>query len=427
MKLRVLLAVVSLFLSLAISADHKLNECAGCWIAVALTPAVDETLGVNVHFIDPQPGEVKMIASAGFRWVRTDLKWELTERQRGKYDFSPYDGLLKELDAFNIRALFILDYGNPLYTEGKSVRTPAARKAFVSWAIAAAKHFSGRGAVWEIFNEPNTAMFWPPRPNVDEYQALASEVGRAFRASVPDELLIGPATSKIDLHFLDSCFKSKLMQDWFAVSFHPYRQTAPETAASEYARLREMIRSYDFTGSQSRFPLVSSEWGYSSAWSRMDEENQAVMLTREFLTNVANGIQISIWYDWREGTDPNEPEDHFGLVRNAYRRGQDPAYDPKPAYFAAKTLTKVLGGYRYRQRLNVGGDDDYVLVFVKDGESRFVAWTSSPLVSHVTVNNVTGDYAVVGAKGESAGVIGSKTGGLYLELTTAPKYLIPIP
>ena len=75
-----------------------------------------------------------------------------------------------------MRALFILDYGNPLYTRGKSVRTAEAREAFARWAVAAAKHFSGRGINWEVFNEPNHPIFWPPKPNVNEYAALAVEV-----------------------------------------------------------------------------------------------------------------------------------------------------------------------------------------------------------------------------------------------------------
>jgi len=430
MKLRTALAIVSLFLSLAISADHKSNECPGCWIAPAGVPTVDQALGVNVHFTDPQPGEVRMIADAGFHWVRTDFKWELTERERGKYDFSAYDRLLKELDAFKLRALFILDYGNPLYTEGKSVRTSTAREAFVRWSLAAARHFSGRGVVWELFNEPNTQMFWPPQPNVEEYKALASEVGRAFHASVPNEQLIGPATSKIDFHFLDSCFKSKLIDDWSAISVHPYRQTNPETVASEYARLREMINRYGterVSPTEKDMPIVSSEWGYSSAWSRMNEDIQAVMLTREFLTNIANGIQISIWYDWRDdGNEADEPEDHFGLVRNAYRSGQTVPYDPKPAYVAAKTLTSVLNGYRFQERLNVGNADDYVLVFVKDGERRFATCTNSPIARRVMINHLAGQYSAVTAKGESATRITPTKGALTLELTSTPKYLIPI-
>src|SRR5204863_8252992 len=116
MKLRSVLAIVALFLSLVISADNRSTECAGCWMPMSNSPTVEESLGVNVHFIEPKPGEVKMIAEAGFRWVRTDFIWEATERERGRYDFSAYDQLLKQLDEFHLRALFILDYGNHLYT-----------------------------------------------------------------------------------------------------------------------------------------------------------------------------------------------------------------------------------------------------------------------------------------------------------------------
>src|ERR1043166_7163057 len=169
MKMRFVLAAVSLVLSLAISADNRSIECHGCGESSPDAATVEESLGVNVHFIDPQPGEVKMIAEAGFRWIRTDFVWEITERDAGRYDFSAYDRLVKELAEFGIHPLFILDYGNPLYTKGKSVRTPEARAAFSRWAVAAARHFAGRGVIWELFNEPNNQMFWPPAPAAEEY------------------------------------------------------------------------------------------------------------------------------------------------------------------------------------------------------------------------------------------------------------------
>src|SRR6185295_8212862 len=330
MKLRSLLAIVSLFLSLVISADNRSTECAGCWMRVTNSPTVDESLGVNVHFIDPKPGEVKMIAEAGFRWVRTDFIWEVTERERGRYDFSAYDSLLKQLDEFHIRALFILDYGNSLYTNGKSVRTPEARAAFARWAVAAARHFSNRGVIWELFNEPNNTMFWPPQPNAEEYNALAQEVGRAFRDAAPNEQLIGPAVDSNDLKFLQSCLNGRSHDWWSALSVHPYRETNPETAATNYARLREMMGKADSGGRQLK--IISSEWGYSSAWPRMNDDRQAIMLTRQFLTNLANGIPLSIWYDWQDdGVDPNEDEHHFGLVRYADKSGTS-IFQPKPAF-----------------------------------------------------------------------------------------------
>src|SRR2546427_9570865 len=301
-------------------------------------PAIPEGIGVNIHFTDPQPGEMKMIAAAGFRWVRMDFKWDATERERGHYDFSAYDRLMQSLDQFKLRALFILDYGNPLY--GTPPRTEFARQAFAGWAVAAAKHFANRGVTWEMYNEPNVPMFWPPRPNVDEYIVLALTVGRAFRVNVPTEKLIGPATSGIDFNFLEACFKAGLLDYWSAVSVHPYRRTNPEGAANEYCRLCQMVDQYrprvrtrsgsDGPGlgrvsdddptvrsasggngswGDTTIPIISGEWGFSSAWPRIDEAKQSALLTRELLTNAANDIPISIWYDWREdGTDTEDPE-----------------------------------------------------------------------------------------------------------------------
>src|ERR1041384_8515022 len=91
MKLRSAIAIVSLALSLFTSADHRSIKCEGCCHPPAEPIAIREAFGVNVHFVDPDPSEIKTIADAGFRWVRTDFKWELTEVERDKYDFSIYE------------------------------------------------------------------------------------------------------------------------------------------------------------------------------------------------------------------------------------------------------------------------------------------------------------------------------------------------
>src|SRR5260221_10746616 len=170
------------------SSDCKFGE------TPAKESVIPQGLGVNVHFTDPQPGEIKMIAAAGFRWVRMDFVWAETEKARGRYDFSAYDRLLESLRPYDIGALLILDYANPLYDGGAPPRTEEARRAFADWAAAAARHFAGRPVIWEVYNEPNNKMFWRPQPDVNEYVALALAVGRAFRADAPNEKLIGPAT-----------------------------------------------------------------------------------------------------------------------------------------------------------------------------------------------------------------------------------------
>src|SRR5712692_3711825 len=112
MNIRLALVLLSLFLSLITSADRAPDICPNTWLRTS-APDFPEGLGVNIHFTDPQPGEIKMIADAGFRWVRMDFIWRATEKTRGQYDFSAYDRLMSALDEFKIRALFILDYTNP--------------------------------------------------------------------------------------------------------------------------------------------------------------------------------------------------------------------------------------------------------------------------------------------------------------------------
>ena len=40
-------------------------------------------LGVATHFTDPSPGEMKRLAEAGYRMIRTDLAWEGVVRSAG--------------------------------------------------------------------------------------------------------------------------------------------------------------------------------------------------------------------------------------------------------------------------------------------------------------------------------------------------------
>lgn len=363
-----------------------------------------------------------MIAKAGFRWVRMDFVWEATEKQRAVYDFSAYDRLMAELDRHKIKAIFIFDYGNSLYTKDKAVRSEEARQAFARWSVAAAKHFAGRGIVWELFNEPNNEMFWPPRANVDEYVALALAVGRAFRAEVPNEKLIGPGASYIDLPFLESCFKAGLLEYWSAVSVHPYRQDDPETVAGDYCRLRELIKSY---AKNREVPIVSSEWGYSTLWRNMSESKQAEMLSRQLLTNAANGIPISIWYDWwDDGADADAAEHHFGIVRHDARANAQEPYETKPAFQAAQAVNTFLDGATFEKRLPVGEPHDFVLVFSRAGEVRVAAWTTSSRAKQLTIP-LNGRFNLTNNAGENLGALSASAGVVSINVSRAPVYLSP--
>ncbi len=215
-------------------------------------------VGVNIHFTTGHEKDLDLIAAAGFKFIRMDFVWGGIERQKGEYDWSAYDDLTTQLARRRMRAYFILDYSNPLYEQpvtGTNPITGAIEKhsiaspqhsesvaAFANWAAASVKHFHNRGVVWEIWNEPNIS-FWQPKPDAEQYTALALATCRAIRNADPSATIVAPASSGFPWEFLETLFQAGALKYLDAVSVHPYRspKQPPETAAADYRRLRALI------------------------------------------------------------------------------------------------------------------------------------------------------------------------------------------
>lgn len=345
------------------------QTCLLAFAALAGVPELGQGLGVNIHFTGAPARDLDLIAAAGFGWVRMDFSWAAVERRAGEYEFGPYDALVEGLAARGLRAIFILDYSNPLHERDRSVRTEDGRRAFARFAGEAARRYRGRGLRWELWNEPNLEQFWKPQPSADDYAALVRAAAPAIRAADPDAVVVAPASSGFPWEFLERIFELGVLADLDEVSVHPYRSQPPETVVADYRRLRALIARRLPPGKATP-ALLSGEWGYSNThWgTTIAPERQGAYLARQFLTNIAEGIALSIWYDWaNDGPDPKETEHNFGTVTLDRR--------PKPAYEAARALTETLGASRFRRRLAEG--PEHLLVFREEatGRSVIAAWS----------------------------------------------------
>lgn len=387
-------------------------------------PVVPDGLGVNIHFTSPRPGEMRMLASSGLTWVRMDLLWAATEKSRGHYDFTPWDRLVAAVGHYHMHAMFILDYGNPLYT-GSSGHFPVSniqRAAFTRWAAAAASHFAHAPVIFEMYNEPNGMGHATP----EQYATLALQVGQAIHRINPAATYIGPALSGMDDRWLVPSLKAGLLKQWAGVSMHPYRQGPPETVTADYQKLSRMLAPYQPKGRV--VPIVSGEWGYSTTWMHGNESEQGKYLAREFLTNLADGIPLSIWYDWHDdGTDKNPQERHFGMVKFKYHADRGKVYTPKPAFIACQTLVAQLRGLRFVKRIAVGGPADYLLLFGGTHRRVWVAWTTvsgSPKSSQaVRLPLREGRYRCVDYLGKVMWSATAISTGLPVRLSTGPIYI----
>ena len=349
-----------------IAALAALAQAAAPAQAPAPPPRVGDGWGTNIHWTaETAEGEAAMMARA-FRLARMDFHWSVIEQSRGAYNFTEYDGLLATMEAHGIRPYWILDYGNPLYppvasgpdcsapgsckaqcqnyfgtcsdgtyyccggvlnasnecrghhlcptndkleacacnagdtslASGGSTGcdTPECIEAFGKFAAATVAHFKGHRIIFECINEPNGMG----HDNATTLAALCLSAGKAFTDA--GELFVGPTTASFDWKYLNESMASGILGAFGAVSVHPYRPTAPDTVLPDWTRLRAMIEQYGSTERERSMPMLSGEWGYTSAvppcayGNRCSENTQAAYLARMWLSNTMAGVDVSVNY-----------------------------------------------------------------------------------------------------------------------------------
>lgn len=386
--------------------------------------------GVNIHFTTGGEKDLDMIAAGGFKFIRMDFVWERIEKEKGIYNWEEYDELSASLEKRGIRAIYILDYSNPLYEKivdskdplnGEvqkgtgSPRHPGSVAAFARWAAASAEHFKKYNIIWEIWNEPNIT-FWRPKPDINQYITLAMATCKAVKSTVPEAIIIGPATSQIPFDFIETFLRSGILGYLDGVSVHPYRNysLSPESAGADYDKLRKMIECNAPVGKKN-IPIISSEWGYASATEGISLERQAEFITRMQLFNIYKGVPVSIWYDWKnDGDSPTNFEHNCGTVTSDLK--------PKPSYIAASVMNTQLKGFTFIQRIDLKNESDFVLLFRNgSGIYKIAAWTLDQQHSIILDIPVSGAKAVDGMN--NVLTPGNDSGRLVPDLNTLPQYI----
>lgn len=324
------------------------------------------------------------IKSAGFTWVRIDLSWAGIEKKENKYGFKPYDDLIDDLGKHDLKALFILAYGNAIYSGKDSNHktlpptTPAARAAFAAYAKACAKHFAGHGACYEIWNEENHKNTWPGEDvtqNATLYAALCKQAIAAVKAGDPSALVTTGGLAGMGWDYLRRFLATpdgkavvrtgKAKAD--AISVHPYRQDSPENNTDGLLLVRTLV---PVDG-----PVIwSSEWGYSSTWYRDKDGSspairdiQARYASRAALSAWLMGFPMRIFYEIRDGgTDPTNAEHNFGLLARDFT--------PKPAMDALVTLAAQMQNHRLVGMYPITVPDLLAIKLLGPNDIRVVVW-----------------------------------------------------
>jgi len=130
---------------------------------------------------------ISLMQSAGVGWVRVDFLWSDIEPLEGKFDFFKYDHVVELLWSKGIHILGILHYSTDWASScGQWNCAPKDNKIFVKYAVKVIKRYKSKVKHWELWNEPDSAVYWKQQDSLKSYCVLLKDVYIAAKKIDPD-------------------------------------------------------------------------------------------------------------------------------------------------------------------------------------------------------------------------------------------------
>jgi polysaccharide biosynthesis protein PslG len=280
---------------------------------------------------EPLPGapDLARLGEAGVGTLRINLAWgSVQSGPDAPYDWSHYDPVVQGAAENGVRVLATV-YSTPSWAASTAEIPPLGPllAGFDDFVRAAAQRYGAGGSFWEdhpdvpelpitdwqLWNEPNSPLFWKPRPDPGDYLDLL----RAFNSAVTSvdpaaRIVLGglfpTPTGGISMdRFLAALYESGDRGLFDAVALHPYAGT-PRIALDRLAQARQVMRRF---GDADK-PIWITEVGWASAGTppglvvgpadQADYLGQIFELAREERERL--GIAGVVWYSLKDTPGP---------------------------------------------------------------------------------------------------------------------------
>lgn len=282
-------------------------------------------------------GDLAAMASVGARWVRLDIDWSVIEADQGRFDWSEHDRLIDAARSADLEVLGMLAYSPPWARPPDSTdkHPPFDHGDFARFAAEAVTRYGPDGvAAWQIWNEPNSRLFWSTGPDPELYGHLLEATAAAIRTVDPDATIVSgglaPAVDRPEdgwlspETFLTGLLGSAALAEVDAVGIHPYSFPA-----------RPLDRDSGSWNTFLRLPalhdrLIEADVGPRQIWiteygaptgtheRAVSEDRQAVLIT-DALDAATDWPWLGpiFLYALRDDRDaPDDLERNYGLLRN---------------------------------------------------------------------------------------------------------------
>ncbi len=276
--------------------------------------------------------QLRALRATGATVARSDTLWEVSQPVEGRFDWRFDDLIAGSLAAQRLRWLPTLDYSAPwAAAEPATLHSPPRSPAtFAGFAAAFAARYGPGGTFWrshpglaadpvdtyEIWNEPDNGVFWPPHPDPSAYAKLYLASRAAIIAVDPTARVIIGGLTKAPA-FLPALVHAQpdLVDHVDGVALHPYGHSAL-AVLGKVRTARATMTSLGLGGA----PLYVTELGWTTHpagtlnFAPERRRPRDIFTTLSALGHTNCGVAATLIYTWvTPERNPANKEDWFGI------------------------------------------------------------------------------------------------------------------
>ncbi len=306
-------------------------------------------MGVLIVYMDPGISEERIekvldsAKSAGAKWVRIGIIWELIQPEKGVYNFSEYDRIIENILDKGLKPLPVV-IGTPKWasscedspyyyycppTFNKVDSSKTGYDYLKTFAQKLSERYKNKITHFEFWNEPDTLYFLHDTnqngTSADEYGYMLKSFYMGIKSGNPDaKVLIGGLAYDERENLCDKDFLKKLFE------FHPFiflffdimnihlnfraPEEIPEIVKSTDKYSRKVWRKKDIWVTEisyspvKRFQILD---GYKNG-----EESFEMYIFDSILETVKSGVKVVFWaplFDYPSDVDDDFPFKYSGL------------------------------------------------------------------------------------------------------------------
>jgi len=275
-----------------------------------------------------------LMEEAGVGFVRVDFPWSDIEPEKGRFDFEKSDRIVSILSKHGIRILAMLHYNAAWAGEWNEA---PSESDFLIYAEAVVDRYKDRIRYWEIWNEPDSDIYWKPQDEMKSYVSLLKAVYPVIKKVDPtSKVVLGGLSQNIPIS-ARRVYKNGGKDFFDVMNIHPFIDpllpNPLELLRSEYRGVRRIMnlngdgeKPVWFTeiGCPGTGDTTRKNWWKGRNPTEAEQAWWVEALYRESLT--WEGVERVFWAFFRDTPDHfKNGIDQFGLVRLDFSK--KPAYE----------------------------------------------------------------------------------------------------